>query len=151
MGMMEIEGEYRLSAPRELVWELLFDPTILRASIPGCERLVEVGPGAYEIEMKVGIAAIRGAYAGKVTVADPKPHESYRLVIAGNGAPGNAGGEATLTLSGDAAATVVRYRASFSAQGGLARLGGRLLTGSAAMLAGQFFKAIEKQVSQRVV
>jgi len=148
---VEIEGEHHFNAPRELVWELLFDPTVLRASIPGCQRLVELRPGCYEVAMKVGIAAIRGAYAGKVTVADLTPHESYRLVIEGTGAPGSTDGEATLTLSGDAGATVVRYRASFSAQGGLARLGGRLLSGSGAMLAGQFFKALEKQVSQRVV
>jgi len=147
---MEIEGEHRFNAPRELLWELLFDDAVLRASIPGCERLVEVRPGCYEIAMKVGVAAIRGAYAGKVTVADAKPHESYRLVVEGNGAPGSTDGEVTLSLSGDAGTTVVRYRATFRAQGGLARLGGRLLSGSATMLAGQFFKALEKQVSRRV-
>jgi carbon monoxide dehydrogenase subunit G len=37
------------------------------------------------------------------------------------------------------------------AQGALARLGSRLLGGAAKLMAGQFFKAMEQQVKERVV
>ncbi len=36
---MEMNGEERIAAPRQLVWEALNDPDVLRECIPGCESL----------------------------------------------------------------------------------------------------------------
>ncbi|TIN31208.1 MAG: carbon monoxide dehydrogenase, partial [Mesorhizobium sp.] len=34
-----IEGEERIAAPLQKVWEALNDPEVLKATIPGCQSL----------------------------------------------------------------------------------------------------------------
>jgi carbon monoxide dehydrogenase subunit G len=148
---VEVSGEHRFKAPRSVVWEALLDPAALQAAIPGCERFEEVGPDSYDLTIKVGIAAIKGTYSGNVKVADRTPEESYRLIVTGSGKPGSVQGDAVMSLIDDGAGgTIVRYRADVKAQGAIARLGSRLLAGSAKLMIGQFFKGMEKQVEQRV-
>jgi carbon monoxide dehydrogenase subunit G len=148
---VEISGEHRFQAPRAVVWEALLDPQALKASMPGCERLDATGPESYDITIKVGIAAIKGTYAGNVKVTDRNPQDSYRLVVGGSGKPGSVQGDATMTLSDDGdGRTLVRYKGEVKAQGAIARLGSRLLGGAAKLMIGQFFKGMEKQVEQRV-
>lgn len=148
---MEVSGEQQFKAPRELVWQMLMDPAALKTCIPGCEKLEEASPGSYRLTARVGIAAVKGAYSGTVTIADAVQPESYRLVTAADGAPGGAQGTARITLTESGTGTTVRYVAEMKAQGGLARLGGPLLAGTAKIMAGQFFKAMERLVEQRSI
>lgn len=147
---MEISGEHRFQAPRSAVWGALLDPQALQASMPGCERFEPTGPETYDITIKVGIAAIKGTYSGTVKVTDRNPQDSYRLAVTGSGKPGSVQGDATMTLTDDGPGTLVRYKGDVKAQGAIARLGSRLLGGAAKLMIGQFFKAMEKQVEQRV-
>jgi uncharacterized protein len=148
---LDISGEHRFAAPRSAVWEVLLDPQALRAALPGCESFTETEPERYDITLRVGIAAIRGTYSGTVAVRDQAAGKSYRLEIDGSGAAGKVTGEATVELAEDGGGTMVRYRSDVRAQGAIAKLGDRALAGSAKLLAGQFFKAMDKQVQQRVV
>ena len=36
---MDMTGERRIPAPRQIVWNALNDPEVLRVTIPGCESL----------------------------------------------------------------------------------------------------------------
>jgi hypothetical protein len=147
---VEIFGEHRFRAPQRVVWEALLDPAALKASMPGCERLEPTGPESYDVTIRVGIAAIKGTYSGTVKVTDRNPQESYRLVVGGSGKPGSVQGDATMVLSADGDGTLVRYTGEIKAQGAIARLGTRLLGGTAKLMIGQFFKAMEQQVAARV-
>ncbi len=127
------------------------DPAALKACIPGCEKLDEVAPGSYRMTVRIGIALMKGTYSGTVTIADAIRPEAYRLVTAGDGAPGSAQGTVKITLGEAGSGTLVKYLAEMKAQGGLARLGGPLLAGTAKMMASQFFKSMERMVEQRTV
>ena len=146
---MDLSGERRFGAPRSVVWAALLDPHVLEATIPGCERLVEVAPGTFDLSMRVGIASLRGTYRGSVRVLEPRPEESYRLVVTGAGAQGAVNGTALITLSGDDESTLVRYQGDLNAEGAVARLGGGPLSGAARLLIGQFFRALERHVGAR--
>ncbi|HEY8351827.1 MAG TPA: molybdopterin cofactor-binding domain-containing protein, partial [Sphingomonadales bacterium] len=61
-----IRGEHHVRAAREALWALLLDPERLARCLPGCRRLEIVGDHEYAGEMKIGIAGIRGVYAGRV-------------------------------------------------------------------------------------
>jgi len=148
---VEIAGEHRFQAPRSAVWQALLDPRALQASMPGCEKFEEVGRDSYDLTIRVGIAAIKGTYSGNVRVADTRPEDSYRLIVSGSGKPGSVQGDATMTLIADGEATLVHYTGEVKAQGAIARMGSRLLSGAAKLMIGQFFKAMEKQVGQRTV
>lgn len=148
---MEISGEYRFEAPRNIVWWALLEPSMLQVAIPGCERFAEAEPGTYELTMRVGLAALKGTYSGEVRIVDPWPEEHYRIEVSGNGRPGTLEGEGDVQLESDGPATVVRYRGDFRARGMIAALGNRALAGSARLLLAQFFKSMDKQIGQRVV
>jgi uncharacterized protein len=98
----------------------------------------------------VGIAAIKGTYSGTVEVTDRNPEEAYRLAVTGRGNPGSVQGSANMALIDDGAGTLVRYTGNVTAQGAIARLGSRLLGGAAKLMIGQFFRAMEKHIGQRV-
>lgn len=145
---MEITGDHHFGAARSVVWAQLLDPDALKACMPGVEAFTETAPGKYDITIKVGIAAIRGTYSGTVTVADVTPEDSYRLLVSGNGKPGSVQGDALLTLTDKGGGTLVSYKGEVKAQGAIARLGSRLLSGAAKLMIGQFMKAMEKRIDE---
>lgn len=147
---MEVKGDHHFKAPRNVVWEAMLDPKALQASMPGCEQFTQVAPESYDIVIKVGIAAIKGTYTGNVKVTDRMPEDSYRLIVAGKGSPGSVQGDAVMTLTEKDGGTFVSYKGEVKAQGAIARLGGRLLGGTANLMIGQFMKGMERQVQNRV-
>ncbi len=146
---LEIAGEHRFSAPREEVWGALLDPRAVQAALPGCDRVESLDGGTYRVSMVVGIVALRGTYTGTVRVTDPRRPDSYRLAIAGAGSTGSLQADAVLTLTSDGAATRVAYSGDLKAQGAIARLGPRVLGGTAKLMIGQFMKAMEGQLARR--
>jgi carbon monoxide dehydrogenase subunit G len=145
---MEISGEHRFAAPRARVWELLLDPSILQQCLPGAEELVEVGPEEYEARMKIGVAAIRGTYQGRVKIQDKDEPNSYRMVVEGKGPAGQISGDAVMELSDDGAGTLVNWRGNANVRGTLARVGGRVMQPAAKMIVGQFFNCLEGKAGQ---
>jgi carbon monoxide dehydrogenase subunit G len=140
---MEISGEHRFAAPRERVWELLLDPRILQQCLPGTEELVEIGPEEYEARMKIGVAAIRGTYQGRVKIEDKDAPASYRMVVEGKGPAGQISGTARIDLADDGDGTRVNWSGTANVRGTLARVGGRVMQPAAKMIVGQFFNCLE--------
>jgi carbon monoxide dehydrogenase subunit G len=106
---MDMSGEYRIPASRERVWEALNDPEILKQAIPGCESLEKVGENELEAQVKAKIGPVSAKFAGKVTLSDLNPPESYRIGGEGKGgAAGFAKGGANVTLTEDGDDTILR-------------------------------------------
>ena len=143
---MEISGQHRFSAPRERVWELLLDPKVLQQCLPGAEELVEIGPEEYEARMKIGVAAIRGAYQGRVKIIDKDEPNSYRMEVEGKGPAGQISGDAKIDLVEDGQDTIVNWTGNAIVRGTLARVGGRVMQPAAKMIVGQFFTCLEGKV-----
>lgn len=141
---MRIEGEHRFTLPRNTVWDLLQDPRVIRAAVPGCRTFEEVEADTYELTAQIGIGPVRGAFTGRVAMRDQEPETRYTLLAEGSGRPGSASGEAVIQLSDDGDGTHLRYDADVTIRGAIGRVGGRLLTSSARSMARQFFEAIER-------
>jgi carbon monoxide dehydrogenase subunit G len=142
-----VEGEVVFPAPQERVWDLILDPQALKNAIPGCESMTEVGPDQYEAALKLGIAAIKGNYSAQVKVSDKTPPEGYRLTISGSGGPGFVNVDGHLKLVPQDAQTRVDYRFDVQVGGMIAAVGQRMLGGVAKMMMGEFFKGLQKQLS----
>lgn len=140
---MELTGEHTFAAPRAQVWQSLHDPATLQACLPGCERMDEIGPDEYETTMKIGIAAIRGTYQGRVKISDKEEPNRYRMLVEGKGPAGQVSGEGTLELVEDGEQTIVRYTGNATVRGTLARVGARVMQPAAKMIVGQFFGCLE--------
>jgi hypothetical protein len=145
---MKISGEQFLSAPREDVWALLIDPARLSRLIPGCEKLEPVGADEYAGRIEVGIAAVRGVYAGKLKLDDKRAPEHYRMLVDGKGKQGFIHGAGTLDLiARDAKSTTVKYAGDVQLGGPLMQVGQRMIDSASKMMLGQFFAAAEAELT----
>ena len=140
---MKIEGSYTFKASRERVWDLLLDPKIMAQCMPGCEGLEEVGPDQYEATMKIGIAAVKGTYKGKVSIKEKQAPVHYVLSGEGSGGPGFIQGEMAMDLDEKNGETVLRYSADAKVGGLIAGVGQRMIGGIAKVTVAQFFKKME--------
>jgi carbon monoxide dehydrogenase subunit G len=89
----------RLASSRERVYAALTDPVLLQRCIDGCEKMVLTGEDAYDVDLKVGVAGMKGAYKGKVRLSAKQPPESLTLAVEGKGLPGFVRGTASLRFS----------------------------------------------------
>jgi carbon monoxide dehydrogenase subunit G len=140
---LKFEGSYTFNASREKVWRVLQDPKIMAQCMPGCEQLTEIAPDRYEATMKVGVAAVKGTYKGKVTIKDKQAPSHYTLSGEGSGGPGFMKGDVSIDLEEDNGKTVLKYSADAQAGGLIASVGQRMLGGVAKMMLDQFFKKME--------
>jgi carbon monoxide dehydrogenase subunit G len=141
---MKIEGAHEVPAPRQKVWEAFLDPETLRKAIPGCEKLEAIGNDEYKAIMKVGVAAIKGTFEGKVRLLDQHPPDSYKMAVEGTGAPGFVRGETVITLTDATGGTRVSYTADLQVGGLIAGVGQRMLGGVSKMMADQFFNKMSQ-------
>ncbi|WP_324275304.1 carbon monoxide dehydrogenase subunit G [Blastococcus brunescens] len=149
---MKLDGSAVLSGDPEKVWSVITDPAVLARTIPGCETLEQVGDDEYKMNVSVGVGAIRGTYAGEVKLSDKQHPTSYVMHASGAGAPGNARAQVTIKLepAGDGK-TNLTYSADAVIGGPVAGVGQRMITGVAKRMAGQFFTAIDDELTGKVV
>jgi carbon monoxide dehydrogenase subunit G len=144
---MKVEGVYSFPGPPQKVWDLLLDPESLRACIPGVETLTETSPDHWDAVMRVGVAAIKGTYKGKVAIVDKQAPQAYTLEVEGSGGPGFVKGTAKIALEPDGDNTNVRVDGDGQVGGMLAGVGQRMLPGVAKMLMNQFFECLKARLT----
>ena len=144
---MNLDGSAVLHADPDKVWSVITDPAVLARTIPGCESLEQVGDDEYKMNVSVGVGAIRGTYAGEVKLTDQQRPSSYVLRASGAGAPGNARATVTINLEPTGEGTTLTYSADAVVGGPVAGVGQRMMTGVAKRMAGQFFKAIDAELT----
>ncbi len=145
---MDMSGEERIAARREVVWAALNNPEILKACIPGCQSLDMSSPTEMSATVKIKIGPVSATFSGEVTLSDLNPPAGYK--ISGEGKGGIAGfakGGAEVKLTEDGDGTILAYTVDAQIGGKLAQLGSRLIDSSAKKLAGQFFADFNKAVS----
>ena len=142
---MRIAGNATLHAPVEAVYAALRDPRVLVRTIPGCERLEQVGEDAYAMTVTAGVASVRGTYAGDVRLTDQRAPHGFVLRASGSGAPGTVSADVTVELSpGSNGTTELSYDADAVVGGMIGGVGQRLLAGVAKRTAGEFFTAVDQ-------
>ena len=148
---MNLDGSAVLHADPERVWSIITDPAVLARTIPGCETLERVGDDEYKMNVTVGVGAIRGTYAGEVRLSDQQRPKSYVMHASGAGGPGNVRATVTINLEADGDATALTYSADAVVGGPVAGVGQRMISGVAKRMAGQFFTAIDDELTGAVV
>jgi len=140
---MKIAGNATLHAPVEAVYAALQDPRVLVRTIPGCERLEQVGDDAYQMTVTAGVASVRGTYAGDVRLTDQRAPHGFTLRASGSGTPGTVAADVSVTLaSDDNGTTLLTYDADATIGGMIGGVGQRLLTTVAKRTAGEFSTAV---------
>jgi len=145
---VNLDGSAVLSAAPEQVWAVITDPAVLARTIPGCESLQQVGEDSYTMVVSAGVGAIRGKYAGEVRLADLQFPKSYVMHASGSGGPGSVRATVQINLLPSESGTELTYSADAVVGGAVAGVGQRMITGVAKRMAGQFFSAVDKELSE---
>lgn len=145
---MNLDGSAVLSAAPEQVWAVITDPAVLARTIPGCESLQQVGEDSYTMVVSAGVGAIRGKYAGEVRLSDLTFPKSYVMHASGSGGPGSVRATVQINLQPSDSGTELTYSADAVVGGAVAGVGQRMITGVAKRMAGQFFSAVDKELSE---
>jgi carbon monoxide dehydrogenase subunit G len=146
--LVKFDGKHEIRAPRAAVYRALTDAAILQRSIPGCERMEKLGDDVYSTTISAGVGAIKGRFDATVKLEEVSPPEHYRIAVEGKGQPGFTKASGDLHLAEEAGATTVIYSAEVQVGGLIAAVGQRMLLGTARMMAGKFFSAIENAAQQ---
>lgn len=142
---MKLAGEYVFEAEIQEVWDALFDPAVLAAVMPGCEKLERVD-GAYVGEIKVKVGPIQGKFAGKVDLVDQVPPTSYKMIVDGKGAQGFVKATATIKLEAQGTSTRITYDSDAQVGGKIATVGQRLVETSARAIVKQSLEGLAENV-----
>lgn len=145
---MKLEGDYLFEASVPEVWSALFDPVILAAVMPGCEKL-ELVDGHYVGDIKVKVGPIQGKFTGKVDLQDKVEPESYTMIVDGRGAPGFVKATAHVKLAAEGEATRVQYDADAQIGGKIASVGQRLIDASARAIVAQSLEGLHTNIKLR--
>jgi carbon monoxide dehydrogenase subunit G len=148
---MNLEGEHIFKGPRQDVWEMFYDPTVLASALPGTQKLDKVSENEYNGMITIRIGPVSGSFSGKLTVSDENPPESCTLTVDGRGAPGFARGvgHVHFTSQGDGA-TLMKYTGEVQIGGTLASVGQRMIDSVSKSMIRQGFESLDKALEARV-
>ena len=136
---MKLIGSYKLSVKKEIVWQALNNPDILKQCIPGCESFVKESSTVFSASATNQIGPMNATFSGKVSLSNIKENESYTITGEGQSAVGFANGNADVKLVEENGFTVLSYEVHANVGGKVAQLGSRLIDGVAKKMSDYFF------------
>jgi carbon monoxide dehydrogenase subunit G len=129
----------------------LNDPEVLKACIPGCDKVEATGENQYAVGMAVRVGPVSSRFNGRITLADVVPPTSYTLQFEGQGGPAGFGkGSAKVNLASTAPGGCdLSYSANAQVGGKIAQVGQRLIDGVAKSMADDFFQRFDAEMQRR--
>jgi carbon monoxide dehydrogenase subunit G len=144
---MKIAGSYPLTAPRDRVWPIIFDPAALLDLIPGCDQIESDGPGLYRGTVTLRVPAVSGAYRMAIKILDQRAPEFCRLDGEAAGSAGSVRGQAEFILQEADGGTLVQYDGDAIISGPLAGMNSRFVEGVAQQLIRQGLRRLDAQAA----
>ena len=148
---MQLNGEYTFDGPREAVWDLLQDPEVLKAAMPGATALRKTRDDEYEADLQVRVGPVNGAFATKISLVDKTPPEQYTMLVDSKGSTGFAKGSALVKLTEqDAGTTLMHYEATLQVGGRIASVGQRMIDTVSKSMTRQSLEAMNAALQARL-
>jgi len=136
---MKLVGNYKLNVKKEIVWDSLNDPKILKQCIPGCDSFDKENDNSFNASATNQIGPMNATFSGIVKLTNIKRNESYTLSGEGQSLVGFANGSADVKLSEENGTTTLSYEVNINVGGKIAQLGSRLIDGVAKKMSDYFF------------
>ncbi len=147
---MDMQASRQLAITQQQAWDALNDPAVLKACIPGCDKLEATAENRYAIAMALRIGPVSAKFTGKIALDEIKPPASYKLSFDGQGGVAGFGkGSASVTLAPNADGCELAYTVQASVGGKIAQLGQRLIDGAAKSMAEDFFKRFDEEMERQ--
>ena len=136
---MKLAGTYKLNVKKEIVWNALNDPKILKQCIPGCDSFVKENDNTFNTSATNQIGPMNATFSGSVKLSNIQKNESYTLSGEGQSPVGFANGSANVKLTELNGTTTLSYEVNIDVGGKIAQLGSRLIDGVAKKMSDYFF------------
>ena len=136
---MKLIGSYNLNVKKEIVWQALNNPDILKQCIPGCESFVKESSTVFNASATNQIGPMNATFSGKISLSNIKENESYTITGEGQSTVGFANGNADVKLTEENGLTILSYKVNANVGGKVAQLGSRLIDGVAKKMSDYFF------------
>lgn len=147
---MEMQGTRELAVTQQQAWDALNDPEVLKACIPGCEKIEATGENQYAVTTAVKVGPVAARFNGKISLTDIDAPNGYTLIFDGQaGAAGFGKGTAKVALAPRQEHCELSYAVHAQVGGKIAQVGQRLIDGVAKSMAEEFFKRFDEQMQQR--
>jgi carbon monoxide dehydrogenase subunit G len=149
---MDMQGSRALAITQQQAWDALNDPEVLKLCIPGCDKVEATGENQYAVGVAVKIGPVSAKFAGKITLSEINPPNSYTISFDGQGgAAGFGKGNAQVQLAppAEGAGCVLSYTVQAQVGGKIAQMGQRLIDGVAKSMAEDFFKRFDEEMQRR--
>ena len=144
---MKLTGSYKLNVKKEIVWQALNDPNILKQCIPGCESFKKESNAVFNVTATNQIGPMNATFSGTVTLSNILENQSYALSGEGQSLVGFANGRADVKLKEENGITTLSYEVEVKVGGKIAQLGSRLIDGVAKKMSDYFFGRFADVVS----
>ena len=144
---MKLVGSYKLNVKKEIVWNALNNPDILKQCIPGCDSFEKENDNTFNASATNQIGPMNATFSGAVKLSNIKKNESYTLSGEGQSPVGFANGSANVKLVEKNGITLLSYEVDINVGGKIAQLGSRLIDGVAKKMSDYFFGRFADLVS----
>jgi len=144
---MKLTGSYKLNVKKEIVWQALNDPDILKQCIPGCESFEKESDTIFNATATNQIGPMNATFSGKVTLSNIQENQSYTLSGEGQSSVGFANGNADVKIKEENGSTTLSYEVNINVGGKVAQLGSRLIDGVAKKMSNYFFGRFSDLIS----
>ena len=136
---MKFTGSYKLNVKKEIVWQALNNPDILRQCIPGCKSFKKESNTVFKTTATNQIGPMNATFSGTITLSNIQENQSYTLSGEGQSSVGFANGSADVKLKEENGSTTLSYEVDVNVGGKVAQLGSRLIDGVAKKMSDYFF------------
>ena len=136
---MKLTGSYKLNVKKEIVWQALNNPDILKQCIPGCESFEKKSDTIFNATATNQIGPMNATFSGTVTLSNIQDNQSYTLSGEGQSSVGFVNGSADVKLTEENESTTLSYEVDVNVGGKVAQLGSRLIDGVARKMTNYFF------------
>ena len=136
---MKLTGSYKLNVKKEIVWQALNDPSILKQCVPGCDSFEKESDTTFAVTATNQIGPMNATFSGTVTLSNIQENQSYTIKGEGQSTVGFANGSANVKLTEKNESTTLIYEVNVNVGGKIAQLGSRLIDGVAKKMSDYFF------------
>ena len=136
---MKLVGSYKLNVKKEIVWQALNDPNVLKQCVPGCESFEKKSDTIFIVTATNQIGPMNATFSGTVTLSNIQENQSYTIKGEGQSTVGFANGSANVKLTEKNESTTLIYEVNVNVGGKIAQLGSRLIDGVAKKMSDYFF------------
>ena len=146
---MDMQGNRSLAITQQQAWDALNDPEVLKACIPGCDKVEATGENQYAVGMALKIGPVSAKFAGKILLSDIVAPASYKINFEGQGGVAGFGkGAAEVKLTPNGSGCELGYTVHATVGGKIAQLGQRLIDGTAKAMSEDFFKRFDEAMQK---